>query len=216
MDTKIKSCICGRRIRKCRKSRGLTQLQLAELCGFGEQKLRSFEKGMRHPSLSELQRIASILGTTPTKLCSRSSEEIEYLKLREEGERKGIRRYFTLLKEGKLHPLYNLEQFRNESRTNKFLWEIYLHQQFLYFGSEDASHNLGNGSLIYECGIRSCANSLNIVEWLKESTIDQFLRIADEYAISVEYKSLARGLQTHGYNFDLLRNVCLKLSKIIL
>ena len=64
-DTHI---ILGNNIRKYRLRRGFTQEQLAEASGVSEAYLSKLEAGRRNPTVKVLAKIASVLGTTLTKL----------------------------------------------------------------------------------------------------------------------------------------------------
>lgn len=52
----------GPRIREIRESLGLTQIELAARSGIGQTVLSKYERGLREPPLSQLERIARGLG----------------------------------------------------------------------------------------------------------------------------------------------------------
>ena len=54
----------GKRIKALRKTRGLTQEQLAEKLGVQRATISNYEIGRRSPHLKELEKIASILGVS--------------------------------------------------------------------------------------------------------------------------------------------------------
>lgn len=56
----------GERIAQFRKKKGLTQLQLAELCGWenGQARVGNYERSLREPSISDLRTLAEALDTT--------------------------------------------------------------------------------------------------------------------------------------------------------
>ncbi len=54
----------GRAIRSRRRAKGLTLVQLAELCGLSNPFLSQLERGLARPSMESLHRIARALGTT--------------------------------------------------------------------------------------------------------------------------------------------------------
>ena len=58
----------GSRIRKARKSRGLTQIELSEKSGIAVNSLRRYEADARQPQLSTLRRIAEALEVPVTQL----------------------------------------------------------------------------------------------------------------------------------------------------
>ena len=58
----------GERITTLRKERGLTQVQLAELLGYSQQQVLSFEKGRRRVPVSALPSLAGILGVSIEEL----------------------------------------------------------------------------------------------------------------------------------------------------
>lgn len=51
----------GEKIRKARKSKGLTQKELAEISGLSEISIRKYENGDRHPKSDQLKKISSAL-----------------------------------------------------------------------------------------------------------------------------------------------------------
>ncbi len=53
--------LLGQRIRELRKSRGLTQEQLAEIIGIGTPNISYFETGKFIPAIETMQKIASAL-----------------------------------------------------------------------------------------------------------------------------------------------------------
>lgn len=56
-------------LRRYRKAKGLTQEQLAHICGWGGQsRVANYEKGIRQPSLDEVQTVASALGVSVGEL----------------------------------------------------------------------------------------------------------------------------------------------------
>lgn len=54
----------GKRIKALRKTRGLTQEQLAERLGVQRATISNYEIGRRSPHLKELEKIASVLGVS--------------------------------------------------------------------------------------------------------------------------------------------------------
>jgi transcriptional regulator with XRE-family HTH domain len=58
----------GNRVRRLRKSKGLTQLELAELLGVGRSYLSQIESGKRDPGLRLIKSIADGLETSLSKL----------------------------------------------------------------------------------------------------------------------------------------------------
>lgn len=72
----------GELIRKYRKMRGLTQVQLAEKCGLSDPAIRNYELGNRTPSEKHLATIAEALEVAPEALMSvsaGSSREVMHL-----------------------------------------------------------------------------------------------------------------------------------------
>lgn len=63
-------------IRQARKSRGLTQAELAEQLGLSEMTVRRWESGQRSPRMEEIQKLAVVLGVPVTELLSDSSAEL--------------------------------------------------------------------------------------------------------------------------------------------
>ena len=60
----------GELIKAARKSRGLTQKQLGDLCGMADSAIRLYESGKGNPTQKTLQRIASALQVDPYSLYS--------------------------------------------------------------------------------------------------------------------------------------------------
>lgn len=54
----------GKRIKQLRKSKGLTQEQLAEKCTVSVHHISGLERGLHSPSLAMLERMAHILGVS--------------------------------------------------------------------------------------------------------------------------------------------------------
>ena len=60
----------GERIRAARHARGLTLVQLAEMCSLSHPFLSQLERGQARPSMASLERIARALGTSQVELLS--------------------------------------------------------------------------------------------------------------------------------------------------
>jgi len=60
--------IVGREVREIRRKSGMTQQQLADLCGFHRTFIISIEKGRQNASVETLVRLASALGVMPGEL----------------------------------------------------------------------------------------------------------------------------------------------------
>jgi transcriptional regulator with XRE-family HTH domain len=60
--------VVGHNLRKVRKSRGLTQTELAERCGIAQPTISDLERTGREPHYSTLRRLADGLGVEVTKL----------------------------------------------------------------------------------------------------------------------------------------------------
>jgi len=65
----------GERIRSTRKSRGMTQKQLGELCGINEANIRKYELGNQNPKIETLSKIAKALNV-PIATLSTWDEEL--------------------------------------------------------------------------------------------------------------------------------------------
>jgi transcriptional regulator with XRE-family HTH domain len=57
-DLKI---LFGKRLRKIRRNRDITQEQLAELCGISSDYVSQMERGVNSPSFETLQKLAEVL-----------------------------------------------------------------------------------------------------------------------------------------------------------
>lgn len=60
--------LVGRNVKRCRLAANLTQEQLAERSGFGQQYISDLERGRRNPTIVSLYEIAQALGTLPVEL----------------------------------------------------------------------------------------------------------------------------------------------------
>lgn len=58
----------GRRLRRLREAKKMTQAELARLCGLGESTISFYESGKREPGYEVLLCLAEKLGTTPNYL----------------------------------------------------------------------------------------------------------------------------------------------------
>ena len=62
--SKLANDIVGKKIKALRKTKGLTQQDLANLLGVQRATVSNYEIGRRSPHLKELQRIAQLLGVS--------------------------------------------------------------------------------------------------------------------------------------------------------
>jgi transcriptional regulator with XRE-family HTH domain len=62
--------IFGEHLRELRGKRGLTQVQLAERCGFPQARISELERGGRTPNLVTILRLSVALECKPTDLVS--------------------------------------------------------------------------------------------------------------------------------------------------
>lgn len=60
----------GENIRTIRLQKGMTQKQVADICGMADSAIRKYESGQIVPKISTIQRIASALGVDPYSLYS--------------------------------------------------------------------------------------------------------------------------------------------------
>ena len=60
--------LVGRNLARIRREKGLTQEQLADLCGLSQQYLSGLERGHRNPTVTTLFEIASALGISHVDL----------------------------------------------------------------------------------------------------------------------------------------------------
>lgn len=59
----------GTRLRSLRLAAGLTQEKLAHACGYsGQSRIANYERGIREPSLADIQTICRVLGVSPSDL----------------------------------------------------------------------------------------------------------------------------------------------------
>ena len=54
----------GQKIKALRKTRGLTQVQLADLLGLERASISNYETGRRYPSIPQLESICKVLGAS--------------------------------------------------------------------------------------------------------------------------------------------------------
>ena len=66
--------LVGRNVRRIRQAKGLTQEELAERSGFGQNYLSDLERGRRNPTVVTLWEIAQTLGVTPVELITPDDE----------------------------------------------------------------------------------------------------------------------------------------------
>ena len=64
----------GRRIRRLRRARGRTLVELAEAAGLSHPFLSQLERGLARPSMASLERIARALGTSQLELFAGAEE----------------------------------------------------------------------------------------------------------------------------------------------
>jgi len=60
--------VFGEHMRELREKRGLTQVQLAERCGFPQARISELERGLRSPNLVTMLRLALALECKPSVL----------------------------------------------------------------------------------------------------------------------------------------------------
>lgn len=68
----------GENIRKCRLQRGMTQLELADAAGFGEEHCKQVEYGNKALSVYNLCAVAKVLNVSVDYLLFGSTKESEY------------------------------------------------------------------------------------------------------------------------------------------
>ena len=69
----------GSRIKKYRKSKGITQKEVARLAGIPYSTYSNYENNNREPNEEQLRKIASALCTSEAELLGLSKEEVAYL-----------------------------------------------------------------------------------------------------------------------------------------
>ena len=62
----------GRAVRDQRLKKGLTQQQLADMCGLDISYIGGIERGQRNPTLGVIHSIASVLGTKVAELAGKA------------------------------------------------------------------------------------------------------------------------------------------------
>lgn len=65
MDMRV---LVGANVRRLREAQGMTQEQLAERSGFGQNYLSDLERGRRNPTVVTVFELAQALNTTPALL----------------------------------------------------------------------------------------------------------------------------------------------------
>ena len=103
----------GKRVKELRKKRGLTQEQLAYMCGFkNKSSINHIENGRNIPK-SRLEKIAEILGTTPMYLMGYENQV--------EPEQSALLEYVKNMPETKLHEVAKaiLERYVAETEKDK-------------------------------------------------------------------------------------------------
>lgn len=106
----------GERIRAIRKSKGMTQKQVAEECGMADSAIRKYESGSQKPKLETLQRIATALNVSPTYLIGYDDKIVrpeQYTSVELEEIRSGALESYRQYTES-----HNLEESPNRKRMN--------------------------------------------------------------------------------------------------
>lgn len=67
--------LVGRNVRKFRLAKGLTQEQLSELCGHGQNYISSLETGVRNPTVVTLWELAQKLDVSPSDLIAPDGDD---------------------------------------------------------------------------------------------------------------------------------------------
>jgi transcriptional regulator with XRE-family HTH domain len=68
--------LVGRNVRKFRLEKSLTQEEMSDLCGFGQNYLSDLERGRRNPTVVTLWEISQTLGVTPVDLITPDEEAL--------------------------------------------------------------------------------------------------------------------------------------------
>ena len=84
----------GERIKKLRKSKGVTQRELAERLGISEQAISKWEKNLSNPSTKNLLQIAKIFGVSITYFYQ--DEETQSKKIAHEGGMASLRELYKI------------------------------------------------------------------------------------------------------------------------
>jgi transcriptional regulator with XRE-family HTH domain len=92
----------GRRVRRFRAERGLSQEKVAEKSGISSKYMSDLERGEANVSVQVLERVAATLGTTPIDLLD-NGHEAERAVLVEE-----IRRFLETAADDKVRTLYRI------------------------------------------------------------------------------------------------------------
>ena len=69
--------LVGRNFARIRREKGLTQEEVADRSGFGQQYLSGLERGRRNPTVVSLYEIAQALGVSPLDLLQPGAEDDE-------------------------------------------------------------------------------------------------------------------------------------------
>lgn len=75
MDKEL-NAVVAKNIRRFRKANGLSQEQLADICGLHRTYIGSVERGERNLTLNSLERIAVGLNRTPIELMQESCPDV--------------------------------------------------------------------------------------------------------------------------------------------
>jgi len=98
-------CVFGEKIKTLRKTRGLTQEQLAALSGLSIQYIGEIERGKRNPSLTSVENLATALGLSISELFN-----LEEFQMPTEKQREILSLLIEGADEKKLRQLFNMSQ----------------------------------------------------------------------------------------------------------
>ena len=102
----------GERIKKLRKSKGVTQRELAERLGISEQAISKWEKNLSNPSTKNLLQIAKIFGVSITYFYQ--DEETQSKKISREGGMASLRELYKIGRgPSSSHTIANLLDYQN-------------------------------------------------------------------------------------------------------
>jgi transcriptional regulator with XRE-family HTH domain len=105
---------------RLRKSKELTQQELADALGVNKQQLSEFERGRRTPNFEVLDRIAEYFQATPNQIFGSSQEiELEYAVLQTDEYNERAKETLTLLK--KIEQYFDNPDFMNKVNEATYL-----------------------------------------------------------------------------------------------
>ncbi len=161
--------VIGRRIRECRRRKGLTQEGLAQLLSLSHQVISKWENGLTMPDIQSLYTMAQIFHTTLDEMCgkkNRAEEIVEQVRQEcpypDEGDFQAFYQNWEIIQtQIRLHPthegllIYGLQYLRQmhdsvwteEEKERVNAWILSMAERILDISRQDDHRSLANYNL---------------------------------------------------------------------